>query len=79
MKLSNCPPGNRELWWYIKGQLKGLQGRLPPADRIRVDNIIEEGAEHARTVQYDLTRLSQLDGLGTSFLYLNGSMETWHF
>ncbi|XP_042870040.1 alpha-(1,6)-fucosyltransferase-like isoform X1 [Penaeus japonicus] len=59
--------GVQESWWFVSDQLQQLRKKLDAfADHTaHIDRILEEGSDHVRVLQYDLLRLSQLDGLGT--------------
>lgn len=58
--------GVQESWWYVQDQLKKLRKKVENFDdyKSHIDRILEEGADHTRVAQYDMYRLSQLDGMG---------------
>ncbi|KAG7177849.1 Alpha-(1 6)-fucosyltransferase-like 4 [Homarus americanus] len=59
--------GVQESWWYISDQLQQLRKKVGVHSDFtsHIDQILEEGADHTRVTQFDLHRLSQLDGLGS--------------
>lgn len=59
--------GVQEMWWYTCDQLHQLRKKVEMHTEAKehIDQILEEGLDHTRVIQYDMTKLSKLDGLGT--------------
>ncbi|KAK3855023.1 hypothetical protein Pcinc_038548 [Petrolisthes cinctipes] len=59
--------GVQESWWFLADQLQQLRKKVEsyPDLTSHIDQILEEGSDHTRVLQFDMSRLSQLDGLGT--------------
>ncbi|XP_069156944.1 alpha-(1,6)-fucosyltransferase isoform X2 [Procambarus clarkii] len=59
--------GVQETWWYVSDQLQQLRKKVAAFTdyTTHIDQILEVGADHARVTEYDLHRLSHLDGLGS--------------
>ncbi|GAB6022444.1 Alpha-(1,6)-fucosyltransferase [Chamberlinius hualienensis] len=55
--------GVKELWYYVSAELKKLK-KLSGEDKIhnQIDEILEDGAEHRRTIFVDLYNLSRANG-----------------
>ncbi|MPC32940.1 Alpha-(1,6)-fucosyltransferase [Portunus trituberculatus] len=55
------------MWWYTCDQLHQLRKQVEMYTEAKdhIDQILEEGLDHTRVIQYDMNKLSKLDGLGT--------------
>ncbi|XP_050726304.1 alpha-(1,6)-fucosyltransferase-like isoform X2 [Eriocheir sinensis] len=59
--------GVQELWWYMTDQMHQLRKKVEAYSDVtaQIDQMLEEGQDHVRVAQFDMQRLSKLDGLGT--------------
>ncbi|KAG0718343.1 Alpha-(1,6)-fucosyltransferase [Chionoecetes opilio] len=59
--------GVQEMWWYTCDQLRQLKKKVEGNSEAtaQIEQVLEEGLDHSRVIQFDMTRLSKLDGLGT--------------